>query len=254
MWELIRKYRLAIAAGAGLLLVFVFYSLSLRHKEHATPFERAVMNLVAPAGKVVGRGNGFFARIWSDYVDLVDVRRENRQLRETVKVINSRLIEAQEALVVNERLKRLLDLKTALLLPSVAATVVGEDGSPWFKTVVIDRGERDGLREGWPVVSADGVVGQLVKVAATSSRVLLITDTASSVAAVVQRSRARGVPKGKGEGRCSLEFAVHGDDVKVGDMVISSGVGGVFTKGLPLGEVTMVKTRAPPTRARPRRA
>ncbi|HEY6007303.1 MAG TPA: rod shape-determining protein MreC [Geobacteraceae bacterium] len=241
MWELIRKYRLAIGAGGLLLLVFIFYSLNLRHKENATPFERAIMNLVGPAGRGAARGSGFLARIWSDYLDLVDVRRENRQLRQTVKTVNSRLIESQEALVVNERLKRLLDLKTALRLPSLAATVIGEDGSPWFKTIVIDRGERDGLREGLPVVAVDGVVGQLVKVSAASSRVLLVTDTASSVAAVVQRSRARGVLKGKGEGRCSLEFAERDDDVKVGDLVISSGMGGVFPKGLPLGEVTMVK-------------
>jgi rod shape-determining protein MreC len=241
MWEFVRKYRLAIAAGVSLLLVFLFYSLNLRHKEHANPFERAVLNLVAPAGGAAARGNGTLARIWGDYIDLVNVRRENRQLLETVKVLNSRLIASQEALVVNDRLKRLLDLKTALRMPSLAATVIGEDGSPWFKTVVIDRGERDGLREGLPVVASDGIVGQLVKVAASSSRVLLVTDTASSVAAVVLRSRARGVLKGKGEGRCSLEFAVHDDDVKVGDLVISSGVGGVFPKGLPLGEVTMVK-------------
>ena len=91
------------------------------------------------------------------------------------------------------------------------------------------------------VVAADGVVGQVVKVALTSSRVLLLTDHSSGIAATIQRSRARGVVKGKGDGLCQLEFTTREEDVKVGDMVISSGIGGVFLKGLPIGEVTMVK-------------
>jgi rod shape-determining protein MreC len=91
------------------------------------------------------------------------------------------------------------------------------------------------------VVSADGVVGQTIKVAATTSRVLLLTDHSSGVSATIQRSRARGVVKGKEEMLCTLEFTTREEDVKVGDIVITSGIGGVFLKGLPIGEVTMVK-------------
>jgi rod shape-determining protein MreC len=106
---------------------------------------------------------------------------------------------------------------------------------------MIDRGEADGLREGMPVIAVDGIIGQLVKVMHKSSRVLLITDHASGVSSVIQRSRARGVVKGKGGGSCSLEFALAEEDVKVGDSVITSGIGGVFPKGLNIGEVTMLK-------------
>jgi rod shape-determining protein MreC len=91
------------------------------------------------------------------------------------------------------------------------------------------------------VVAADGVVGQIIKVTNSTSRVLLVTDHASGIAATIQRSRARGVVKGKGDGLCSLEFTTREEDVKVGDAVVSSGIGGVFLKGLPIGEVTMVK-------------
>jgi len=128
-----------------------------------------------------------------------------------------------------------------LQIPSLAASVTGEDASPWFKTIMINRGEVDGLREGMPVVAADGIIGQLVKVVARSSRVLLITDHASGVASIIQRSRARGVVKGKGDGSCSLEFSMASEDVKVGDTVITSGIGGIFPKGLKIGEVSMVK-------------
>jgi rod shape-determining protein MreC len=155
--------------------------------------------------------------------------------------LNSRLAAVGEETIANERLQKLLQLRSSLNAPALAASVIGEDGSPWFKTVVIDRGSVDALREGMPVIANDGVVGQLVKVADGSSRVLLLTDHASGIAALVQRSRARGVVKGTGGGRCSLEFALQEEDVKVGDTVVTSGIGGIFPKGLPIGEVTMVK-------------
>jgi len=240
MWELIKKYRRYLIIGIILLVAFVFYSLHLKNKEHETLFERTVLNLMSPVNGVISRINKGAGGIWNDYLDLVEVRKENKQLRENVKILNSRVIENQEAVLANERLKKLLDLKNSLRVPAMAASVIGEDGSPWFKTIMIDRGEADGLREGMPVIAADGIIGQLVKVVAKSSRVLLITDHASGVAAMIQRSRARGVVKGKGGG-CSLEFSFATEDVKVGDVVITSGIGRVFPKGLNIGEVTMVK-------------
>ncbi|HTG82685.1 MAG TPA: rod shape-determining protein MreC [Geobacteraceae bacterium] len=241
MWDLLRKYRVYVAVGVVLLAAFVFYSLNLKNKEHANAFESGVLNLMAPVAGVVAGMNRGVTGVWSDYVDLLEVRKENKQLRESVRILNSRLLDAGEAILANERLRKLLELKTSLRAPSLAASVIGEDDSPWFKTIVIDRGTADGLREGLPVVASDGVVGQLVKVTAGSSRVLLLTDHASGIAGAVQRSRARGVVKGMGGGRCSLDFTLREEDVKVGDTVITSGIGGVFPKGLPVGEVTMVK-------------
>jgi rod shape-determining protein MreC len=241
MWELISKYRRHLLTGTIVLAAFVFYSLHLKDKEHESLFERGVINFISPVNRVISRINNSAAGIWNDYADLVGVRKENKQLRESVKILNSRMTENHEAILANERLKKLLDLKNSLKAPSLAASVIGEDSSPWFKTIMIDRGELDGLREGMPVIAADGLIGQLIKVVAKSSRVLLITDHASGVAAIIQRSRARGVVKGKGGNSCSLEFALADEDVKVGDSVISSGIGGVFPKGLNIGEVTMVK-------------
>ena len=241
MWELFRKYRKYLIIASLLLAAFIFYSWNLKNKERANLFERGMLNLMSPVNSVIARINFGFAGIWNDYLDLVDVRKENKLLRRNIKELNSRLILSSEALRANERLKKLLDMKNSLQIPSLAASVTGEDASPWFKTIMINRGEADGLREGMPVVAADGIIGQLVKVVAGSSRVLIITDHASGVAAIIQRSRARGVVKGKGDGTCSLEFSMASEDVKVGDTVITSGIGGIFPKGLKIGEVSMVK-------------
>ncbi|HBA89390.1 MAG TPA: rod shape-determining protein MreC [Geobacter sp.] len=241
MKNLLLRYKRFLLTALFLLLAFLTYAMNLRNKEHANTVERAVMDLTAPVAGGAAAASGMAGRIWSDYINLIDVRRENVQLRKSVKLLNERIVANNEAIAANSRLKALLDLKETLASPSLAVSVIGEDSSAWFKTLVVDRGSADGLAEGMPVVAAGGVVGRLVKVAAQSSRVLLLTDHASAIAAIVQRSRARGVVRGAGGGRCSLEFTVKDEDVKVGDTVISSGVGGVFPKGLPIGEVTMVK-------------
>lgn len=241
MWEQFRKYRKHLIAAIILLIAFIFYSLNLKDKEHANLFERTVLNISSPLLSVIARINTGTSGIWKDYLDLVAVRKENKILRESVKVLNSRIIESREAILANERLNKLLGIKNSLQTPSLAAKVIGEDSSPWFKTILINRGADDGLKEGMPVIASDGIIGQLVKVAAGSSRVLLITDHASGVAGIIQRSRARGVVKGKGDGTCSLEFSLATEDVTVGDTVITSGIGGIFPKGLNIGEVSMVK-------------
>ncbi len=241
MKEFIGKYKSYLVIGVLLLAAFIFYALNLKNREHANPFERGVMTTIAPLAGLVADANNLVGGFWSDYVDLVNVRSENKQLRQSVRIFNEQRTQDREAVLANGRLKELLDLKTSLPEPSLAATVIGEDGSAWFKTLIIDRGSVDGLAEGMPVIAVGGVVGRLIKVAPGSSRVLLLTDHASAIAAVVQRSRARGVVRGQGGGRCSLEFAVKDEDVKVGDVVLTSGIGGVFTKGLSVGEVTMVR-------------
>jgi rod shape-determining protein MreC len=239
--EFFKKFGLLILAGTGILAALIFYSLNIPHKRSANIVERGVMVAFEPVMKPAARVSGFFEDAWADYLNLVGVRQENLRMRDEIRGLNARIVAAGEMVLANQRLEKLLDMKNAIRESSLTVSVVGEDLSSWFSTVVIDRGSSSGIAEGMPVVAADGVVGQIVKVASTTSRVLLLTDHTSGIAATIQRSRARGVVKGKGEGLCSLEFTTREEDVKVGDMVITSGIGGVFLKGIPIGEVTMVK-------------
>jgi rod shape-determining protein MreC len=241
MRDFFAKYRVFMIWGSALLLSLFVYSLSIRDKEQASMPERALLTLFSPLTRAVTAMDRFAGGVWCSYVDLVGVRAENVKLREAVKELNTREAANREALLAAERLRELLGLRQQIKVPSVAATVIGADATPWFATFLIDRGAQDGLREGMPVVATDGIVGQVVKVADATARVLLLTDPASAVAGVVQRSRARGVVRGKGQGYCSLEFSLSNEDVAVGDLIVTSGVGGLFPKGLPVGEVTMVR-------------
>ena len=239
--DLLKKYGVLALIVAGLFLALIFYSLNIPRKREANFVERGLLTVLAPVMKPAAAVSGFFEDAWDNYINLVDVRQENVRLRQEILELNARIVAAGETFQSNQRLTRLLDMKAMVKAPVVTASIVGEDVSAWFRTLVIDRGSSSGIAEGMAVVAAGGVVGQVVKVAPASARVLLLTDHASGIAATIQRSRARGVVKGKGEGLCSLEFTTREEDVKVGDLLVTSGIGGIFTKGLPIGEVAMVK-------------
>ena len=237
----LKKYGLIAVICFALLTALILFSLNIPRNREANLLERCVLTIVSPVMWPVTEMGRFCADVWNDYVNLVDVQQENQRLISQIKELNTHIVIQNEAVLENRRLARLLAMKEALQAPTLTASVVGEDLSTWFRTLIIDRGSNSGLREGMAVVAADGVVGQIIKVAPESSRVLLLTDHSSGIAATIQRSRARGVVKGKGEGLCTLEFTTREEDVKVGDQVVASGIGGVFMKGLPIGEVTMVK-------------
>ncbi|MDD2853262.1 MAG: rod shape-determining protein MreC [Desulfuromonadaceae bacterium] len=239
--DFLKKYLYQLLTGIGIVAALLFFSLNIPHSTEANVVERTLFSALSPLFQPVSRAGKFVENIWNSYIYLVNTQQENTQLREDIRNLNTQVREGNEALLANKRLQRLLDMKKYVNEPTVAASVIGEDVTSWFRTLVINRGSSSGIREGMSVVSSDGVVGQTIKVSTSSARVLLLTDHASGIAATIQRSRARGVIKGKGESLCTLEFTTHEEDVKVGDAVITSGMGGVFTKGLPIGEVTMVK-------------
>jgi rod shape-determining protein MreC len=239
--DLLKKYMYPLLTGIAILAALLVFSLNIPHNREANIIERSLLTLLSPILQPVSRISGFVEDIWDNYILLVDTHRENLRLRKEISALNLRVLEGHESLLANQRLERLLDMKKKVEAPTVAATIIGEDTTSWFRTLVIDRGSSSGIREGMAVISADGVVGQTVKVSTTTSRVLLLTDHSSGISATIQRSRARGVVKGKSEMLCTLEFTTREEDVKVGDTVITSGLGGLFLKGIQIGEVTMVK-------------
>ena len=122
----------------------------------------------------------------------------------------------------------------------LAAEVIGKDPSPWFKTVTIDKGSADGVARGLPVVISEGIAGLVTDVTYSYAKVLLIIDQNSAVDALIQRSRARGVIKGGFSKRCFLKYVLRKYDIGIGDVVVSSGLDGVFPKGLRIGYVSSV--------------
>jgi rod shape-determining protein MreC len=237
MFELLKRYRTALLAVCLVLAALLLYSSQLRNRQETGLFYKVILQITAPLQKFIDSSVKAVADGWEHYLWLVDTEADNQQLLLANSQLSAELARLEEIRLANERLRKLLDFKESVAIPVLPAQVVAEDASSWFRTVVIDKGSEDGLREGLPVVVAEGVVGRTLQVAPYQSRVLLITDASSAVAALVQSSRTRGICRGEGE-QLTFDYALRREEIQTGDRVVTSGTGGIFPKGLPVGKVS----------------
>jgi rod shape-determining protein MreC len=169
------------------------------------------------------------------------LRNENTSLRQENSMLRNQVILLQEAQIENETLRQELNFKSSV--PSyrlLSAEVIGRDPSNLFLYLIIDRGTDDGVSIGMPVITADGLVGRISEVNPGSAKVMLITDSSSSVSSLVQRSRATGMAQGYPGLGLMMQYIPQADSVDVGDIVLTSGLGGRFPKRLVVGQVAEV--------------
>jgi rod shape-determining protein MreC len=200
-----------------------------------------VLEITAPVERVVSAPFQGVSRFVDDYVDLLGVRAENRRLRRRIAEIESENLQFREALVASGHLARVASMRDEIEIPMLPAEVVGLDVSPWFRSVLVDRGTKHGVLPGHPVITHDGVVGVVTATSAHAAKTMLLLDRQSSVDALVQRSRARGMVRGVGRERLEFEFVVRDSDIALGDEIVTSGLGGVYPKGLRLGRVAELR-------------
>ena len=202
--------------------------------------ERLAISFIAPFQELVTRAIRFSSDIWQHYFYLVNVTKQNQVLSTQLNKATEEYNQWHETELANARLRNLLDFQKTISERIVAAEVIGKEPSAWFKTVIIDKGKADGLMKGLPVVIPQGIVGQVIEVSKHYSKVMLIIDRNSAVDALVQSSRSRGVIKGESTDRCRLDYVLRKNDVRIGDTVVSSGIDGVYPKGLRIGRVSEV--------------
>jgi rod shape-determining protein MreC len=232
----------------GVSALFFFFSLfltaySARNPELGGLGYRMVDELVRPFQTLHQGVFSSLSNLWTDYVSLRQVRQQNKLLLERAQALESRNSALLEYEFENKSLRDLLAMKESRQLEGRVATVIGYDPSSWQRAIVVDKGSADGVTVGMAVVSGSGLVGQVTNVGRGSSRVLLITDPLSGVDALIQGNRARGIIEGNGYGACAWKFVLREEDVKIGDRVISSGLDGVYPRGLLIGVVTEVSSR-----------
>jgi len=184
----------------------------------------------------------FVSGIWENYIYLINARQENAALRAKVSALEVRIMALGEARGENDRLRAMLRFKRAYPdLPLVPAEVLGQDISLVFKTLVLDKGSIDGFYRDMPIIKPGGIVGRVIAVTPHTAQVLLITDVNSAVPAVIESSRVKGIVKGRGDGNLSLEYVKSDENVKMGDLVVSSGLGGIFPRGITIGTVRSIR-------------
>ena len=226
-----------------LFICFILFLLSSNSGPRSawSPPEQFFIEITAPFQKLIKQTTNMTRDFWLNYFYLVNLRNENRQLKGNVDSLRMENSRYQELLATHERLKELLQFKQAINWPVLAAQVIGLDPTGWFKSIIIDKGEGAGVKLNMPVVNAYGVVGRIVSVSPGYAKVLLIIDQNSAVDCLVQRSRDRGMLKGLSTGTCKLDYVGKSDYVAIEDTVVTSGLGGVFPRGLPVGKVLNVR-------------
>lgn len=244
-----RRYRDAFLCVVLLAVPFLFLNSNLKDPSRLNFLDRVILKISAPIQWVTAAVARGISDVWESYVYLVDVKEESDALRYE----NARLREEnhrfREAEIENRRLRRLLEFREsfpgAVRTAQVIATGVSE---PFFRVMRIrlDRGDRDDVRPGMPVVAHDGLVGQIRRSWGRYSDVLLTVDSKSSVDVMVERNGSRGILRGTGEENryaCRIEYLLRSDDVRVGDVVHTSGIGRRFPRGVLVGRVSKLTRR-----------
>ena len=236
--------KMVIIVGAVALIVVNIIILSVNSSRYSSYRSgRTAIFFIAPFQKTVTQSVQFLKNIWGHYFFLVSVAKENDNLKKTISNAIDKNNKYREIEISNFRLRNLLNFRKTMTNQVLVAEVIGQDPSLWFKTIIIDKGKSDGVEKGLPVVVPEGIAGQVINVSCNYSKVLLIIDQNSAVDALVQRTRARGLIKGQSDGRCLSKYVLRKHDVKVGDTVVSSGLDGVFPKGLRVGYVSEIVKR-----------
>jgi rod shape-determining protein MreC len=243
----LKRYRdLAIVV---LLLAVPFFVLksNMKSPDSQSPMDRALLRVTSPLEVAAASLARSVSDIWGDYVYLVDVRRDNERLAYDNARLRERVHALEQAQSENRQLKRLLQLKDATVGDAVSAQVVGKDYTEFFRVtrVVVDKGARE-VRPHMPVVSPDGVVGAVLHVAGDAADVQLAVDAAFGVDVEDERTHARGFVRGTGDPArygCKVEMVDSRDEVEIGDLLVTSGKGRWFPRGIPVAKVTKVIKR-----------
>lgn len=236
-------FRVVILAGLLLTLALIFLVSTLGSQKFGS-LHKLVLEAVAPMQKVVTAGSSYLGTFKSEYLDILQdtlkLREENKRLVQQLQENEALLNKSREALATNASLRKLLEFKSRIGQPVIAATIIGKDPSAWFRSVIIDQGTNSGLMKGNPVVSSEGVVGQIFTISPNYAKVLLAIAPSSAIDVLLQKSRVRGILKGTGTLTYRLEYILKTAEVEEGEHVVTAGYGGVFPTGLPVGVVSKI--------------
>jgi rod shape-determining protein MreC len=229
-----------------LLIIILLFLVSSHQKRNGgwNPLEQVAVEISSPFQRLFSNTIAAARNIWFKYFELINTHKQNLLLKDEIYSLKVENYQYKERVAAYQRFQKLLQLKNTTGKPAIAAQVVGWDSSGLFKSVIIDKGRSSGLKTNMPVINADGVVGRLVAVSADYSKALLLIDQNSAVDCLISRTRDGGIVKGLSAKsiifESSMDYVHKNSDIILGDTVVTSGSGGVFQKGIPVGTVIEV--------------
>jgi len=239
------KHRSTLFVLSILFLAFIFFLNNLRSPSRFGFLERELFSIFSQIQKTTKVFFSFPVNVWRKYVFLLNTEAQNQALTKEIERLRQEKAFLRESALANSRLRELLKFKKGSPLKLVAAEVIGVDSSSYFKSVFIDKGEKAGIKKDMGVISPSGIVGRILKVADSSSMVLLLIDQNFALDALVQRTRSGGVVAGFEEGLCKMKYVLPSEDIRSGDLVVASGLEGVFSRGMIIGKIISIKKNKP---------
>jgi rod shape-determining protein MreC len=233
--------RLVLRVGVLLFFISLITTAYSRARPDFGEYQAGVVNaLLAPSYSLLSRQWFPLKRYIADLIIRTDVQRENRLLYQRIAALKSKVLALQEQEVENRRLKELLSANDVDGYSHILASVISTDFGSKVYGLTVDRGTSSGIALRDPVVGIGGVVGLISAVSKDSSKVLLLIDLRSGVDVRSRNSRVRGVVRGGGNGRMTMDFVVSTNQIEAGEKVITSGMDGVFPGGLLVGQVSKI--------------
>ena len=231
-----RKHFIGFLASI-LIFSLVLMTVNVRYEKSNLFFESIVVWFFSPIQNLLTSTTSYVSDAFDHYFFLVETSKENDRLLLKVNLLskkNNELIERNKLLERSDNLIEFLDKDER---PFVIAKVIGYDATQWSKVIFINRGTNHKVQKNSSVMNNAGVIGHVIHSSPNSSKVLLITDGRSAVDSLFQETRESGITVGTGENICEMKFVPISAKINLGDKVISSGLGGVFPKGLVVGRV-----------------
>ena len=223
----------------------ILISAQVNSRSGVPVLEAVTFGIFAEAERGVSAGVSGIRRVWSRYTWLRGVEAENAALKAQLSDVQVQYQERRALADRAQSLEALLELRGRTTLRTVAAEIIAASASPDFRTLTIDKGSNAGLTRDMAVIAAAGAVGRIVVPSPGAAKVQLLIDRNAAAGALIERSRAQGVVVGGGEERLRLEYVSESADVKVGDLVVTSGIDGIYPKGFTIGHVDVVEKNGP---------
>ena len=241
MVAFLRRNQVPLSSCFCLLLSIYILTAAARGQLKNEPLGALLMLIMRPLQAASESAVSWIKNFRDNYDTLAGFRSENERLRkriQSLEIERQRLLEAE---ATNRQLKALLDFRSRIPAGAITGSIIANSANSWFQSCMIDKGSSEGVRKGMAVVTPLGVVGQVVGVTSHAAKVLLLTDPNSGIDVLVQRTRSRGIVSGSLDSGIVLKYVKRSEDIQEGDRLITSGIDGVFPKGMMVGTVIKVR-------------
>ncbi len=229
------------------VLLLVVIRMSLMHSSVTRGVEEATNTAFNPLQKGTTSVSNYFGSLFYNLTHMDDILTENKALAEENSQLKAKLNQYDELLLENQQMRSMMNFNNRQTeYDLLGAEIIGRDTETWFDVITINKGSKDGIQTDMPVITENGIVGRILEAGRNWSKVMLILDERSSISGMLQQTREVGIVKGSVESSASrgllqMVYIAENAKIQAGDLVISSGLGDVFPKGLVIGEVVEVE-------------